>query len=126
MSRIRAGDATRPDFPEGAAVVIGGSGGVDRSICQELAWAETDVVLTFRGNQGAALETAEAVRAAGRRAGVHRLSIGDAAAVSSFFQGVVADHGSIHTVVNAAGANIAMRFVGEVAPEEWREIIESD
>jgi NAD(P)-dependent dehydrogenase (short-subunit alcohol dehydrogenase family) len=42
-------------------VVIGGSGGVGRAICEELARAGTDVVLTFRGNQGAALETAEEV-----------------------------------------------------------------
>ena len=39
MSRHPGADDTRPDFLEGAAVVIGGSGGVGRSICQELAHA---------------------------------------------------------------------------------------
>jgi NAD(P)-dependent dehydrogenase (short-subunit alcohol dehydrogenase family) len=126
MSRNRSAGGASPDFPEGAAVVIGGSGGVGRAICEGLARAGTDVVLTFRSNQSAASETVEAVRAAGRGADVHRLSVGDAAAVTSFFEGVVADHGRIHTVVNAAGANIAMRFIGEVALEEWREVIESD
>jgi NAD(P)-dependent dehydrogenase (short-subunit alcohol dehydrogenase family) len=37
MSRIRRGGGRRPDFPEGAAVVIGGSGGVGCAICEELA-----------------------------------------------------------------------------------------
>lgn len=69
-------------------MVIGGSGGVGRAICEELALAGTDVVLTFRGNQAAASETAEAVRAAGRRAVIRQLSIGDAAAVTSLFEGV--------------------------------------
>jgi NAD(P)-dependent dehydrogenase (short-subunit alcohol dehydrogenase family) len=126
MSRNRTGDGARPDFPEGAAVVIGGSGGVGRSICQGLARSGTDVVLTFRDHQSAASEAAEAIRAAGRRADLHRLSVDDAAAVTSFFEGVVADHGRIHTVVNATGANISMRFIGEVALEEWRAVIESD
>lgn len=126
MSRNGRGDGARPDFPEGAAVVIGGSGGVGRSICEGLARAGTDVALTFRDNESAASEAAEAIRAAGRGAAVHRLSVGDAAAVTSFFECVVADHGRIHTVVNATGANIAMRFISEVGLEEWREVIESD
>jgi len=62
MSRNARGDGARPDFPEGAAVVISGSGGVGRSICEGLARAGTDVVFTFRSNQSAAAKTAEAVR----------------------------------------------------------------
>jgi NAD(P)-dependent dehydrogenase (short-subunit alcohol dehydrogenase family) len=126
MSGKEAGGDQRSDFPEGVAIVIGGSGGIGAAICAGLARAGTDVVLTYRGNERGAAAAAEAVRAAGQRVDVRRLSVSDPAAVTSFIAAVAADHGNIHTVVNAAGADIPIRFIAEVSHEEWREVIESD
>lgn len=114
------------DFPDGAALVIGGSGGVGRAICEGLARAGTNVVLTYRNNAEAAEQAANAVRAMGRRAQVHPLSLQDEAAVAALMKSVVADHGRLHTLVNAVGANIPMRFIGKLEPDLWREVIDSD
>lgn len=116
----------RVDFPEGVAVVIGGSGGIGSAICAALAEAGTDVVLTYRGNEQAAEASATAVRKLGRRAEYHQLAIDDAAAVTAFFTGIMQQHGRIHTVINAAGASIPMVFIGELAPETWRDVMNAD
>jgi len=34
-------------FPDGAALVIGGSGGVGQAVCREFARAGTDVAITY-------------------------------------------------------------------------------
>jgi NAD(P)-dependent dehydrogenase (short-subunit alcohol dehydrogenase family) len=114
-----------PDFPDGTALVIGGSGGVGRVICARLARAGADVVLTYRKGRAAALEAARAVEAEGRRADVVALSLDDAATVDAAVEAALGGR-RLHTVVHAAGADIPMRFIGEVTPDEWRRTIESD
>lgn len=115
-----------PDFPEGAAIVVGGSGGVGRAICEALAYAGADVALTYRNNAEAAEGAAEAVRGAGRAAEVHALSLEDDAAVARFVEQVAARFGRVHTVVNAAGADIKMQFVHDISPAEWRGVLDRD
>jgi 3-oxoacyl-[acyl-carrier protein] reductase len=55
-------------YASGAAVVAGGSGGIGQAICRDLALAGSDVSFTYNKNRESAEATAEAVRAAGRKA----------------------------------------------------------
>lgn len=114
------------EFPAGTAIVLGGSGGIGRAACARLAEAGADVALTYRGNEKAAHEAADAVRALGRRAEVHRLSGADADAVKRFVEDVASRAEAIHTVVYAAGSDIPMRFVSEVTAQQWSEVLEAD
>jgi len=116
---------TRPDFPEGIALVAGGSGGIGRAICEALARAGADVALTYRRRREAADETAAAVRALGRHAEVHALALDDAAAVDEVVAQVAAGR-ALHTVVHAVGPDIRMRFVSELSPAEWREAMHGE
>jgi len=117
---------TRSEFPEGVAVVIGGSGGVGSAICEGLAEAGTDVVLTYHGNRGAAEEAAEKVRSHGQVARVEQLATTEFDGVKAFFDRVVEECGRIHTIVNATGSNIPMQFIAKVEPETWRKVIDND
>ncbi len=114
------------DFPEGAAVVLGGSGGVGGAVVERLVAHGAAVALTYRGNQAAAEEVAARARAGGVRVTVHRLALGDAAAAAAFFAEVVTAHGRVHTVVHAAGSSIPQPFISQVSPGAWREVIEQD
>jgi NAD(P)-dependent dehydrogenase (short-subunit alcohol dehydrogenase family) len=116
---------TRPDFPDGIALVAGGSGGIGRAICEALARGGADVALTYRSRREAAEDTAAAVRALGRRAEVHALALDDAAAVADAVARI-ADGRSLHTVVHAVGPDIRMRFVGEVAVDEWQAAMHAE
>ena len=47
------------DFPSGVTLVIGGSGGIGRSICREFARAGSDVAVTYFSREANAQQTAE-------------------------------------------------------------------
>lgn len=120
--------ATSPDFPEqrGVALVIGGSGGIGRAICEKLAQAGTDVVLTYRTNAEAAKEVCSAVVGHGREAMAVSLAIEDADAVASSCSEIIERFGRIHTVVNASGSHISMKFIGDLDIAEFRAVMEAE
>ncbi|AEC21214.1 oxidoreductase, short chain dehydrogenase/reductase family [Pusillimonas sp. T7-7] len=114
------------DFPEGVAVVIGGSGGIGRAVSVRLAECGCDVALTFHKNTQAAQATADAIEAKGRRAITRQVDLLDTDAVSSFLTEVRAQFGRIHTLVVATGANIRMTYVADVTEQEWHDTIMND
>ena len=113
------------EFPQGAALVIGGSGGVGAVICEELARAGCDVALTYRGNEARAKEVVAQVEALGRAAAAHQLDIADAGQVAAVVDAVAAA-GRVHTVVVAAGSDIAQVHISEMTTEQWREVVDAD
>ena len=90
-------------FPEGAALVVGGSGGIGQAVCRELARAGTDVALTYHGRQSAAERLGEEIRALGRKATVHQLTIGDPDQVDAVVADAAREHRRLHTIVVGAG-----------------------
>jgi 3-oxoacyl-[acyl-carrier protein] reductase len=113
------------DFPEGIALVVGGSGGVGRAVSVALARSGSDVALTYRSNRSGADEAAQAVRDAGRDAHVHALDLADERAVAEVVD-AVALTSPLHTVVFAAGSDIPMRFVSELTADQWRSAMHRD
>ena len=113
-------------FPDGAAVVIGGSGGIGREICRRLADAGADVVLTYRSNAAAGSDAATAVESAGRRALALPLDLGDAAACDTLLERAIAEFGSLHTLVWAVGPPIPLVRAAEVELTDWRSTIDDE
>ncbi len=113
-------------FPEGAVLVIGGSGGVGQAVCREFARAGTDVALTYHRKAEAAEKVAAEIRALGRKASVHQLTIGDAAQVDAVVEAAAREHGRLHTVVVGAGTLATQVLISEMTREQWRTIIEQD
>ena len=66
-----------PEFDEGVALIVGGSGGIGSEIARALAEAGSDIAVTYRGNVTAAEDVAAEVRVLGRKASVHRMDLGD-------------------------------------------------
>lgn len=113
------------NFPEGVALVIGGSGGQGAAICREFARAGSDVVLTYHQNQDRANEVKASVEALNRQAQIAQLSIGDADQVKSVVNQIAAKH-RIHTVVIAAGSDIKQPLIRDITPEEWKNVVDAD
>lgn len=120
--------AASSDFPVdgGVALVIGGSGGIGRAICAKLAEAGTDVVLTYRTDKTAAEAAATTVRDHGRTATTYALSVENSHEVDAVCAEIISRHERIHTVVNAAGSHIAMKYIGDIGPGEFKQVLDAD
>lgn len=118
------------DFADlaGAALVLGGSGGIGREVALLLAERGSAVALTFAGREDAAGATAEQARGLGVAASVHRLRLGsgrpqDAAAVVA---DVLAAHGGLHTLVYAAGPHVPMVHLSRTDPADLAAQLQAD
>jgi len=107
------------------ALVTGASRGIGRSIAISLAEAGADVAVNYAGNEQAALETAEAVRALGRQAITIKADVGNAEQVESMVGQVLEQFGRIDILVNNAGItrdNLLMRM----KEEEFDQVINTN
>ena len=85
------------------ALVTGGSRGIGRAICLELARRGAAVAVNYAGNEAAALETVEACRSMGVKAEAFKADVADPAACDSLIQAVKEQFGSLDILVNNAG-----------------------
>jgi NAD(P)-dependent dehydrogenase (short-subunit alcohol dehydrogenase family) len=113
-------------FPEGAALVIGGSGGVGQAVCREFARAGTDVAITFNKKREVAEKLAAQLAAMGRKTSTHQLTIGDAARVEAAVAEATRAHGRLHTIVVGAGTLATQVLLSEMSRELWQQVIEQD
>lgn len=114
------------EFPKGVALVVGGSGGIGSAIARGLAERGVALAITYRNNQGVAEEVAQDIRGAGGTCSTHAVSLGDLGSVTACLDALVTEHGSIHTIVHAAGTSIDQPFVSQVTPEQWRNTMDWD
>ena len=113
------------EFKDRVCVITGGSGGIGRAICLALARAGSAIALTYRNNAAAADTCADAVRALGVSAEAHALDLGDPDATRAVIDAIAA-RGPLHTVIHAAGSDIRMRWISQVTPAEWRDVMRAD
>ena len=100
-------------FEGKTALVTGGSRGIGRAICLELAEGGANVVLCYAGNEAAAQETVQAVEALGAKALAVRCDVSDAEQVDALVEAVLEAFGRIDILVNNAGItrdNLLMRM----------------
>lgn len=90
-------------FDNRVAVVTGGSRGIGRAVCLELAGRGASVVLCYAGNEQAANDTAEACRALDARVTAFKCDVADAQQVRDMMRAVVREYGRIDVLVNNAG-----------------------
>jgi len=100
------------------ALVTGGGRGIGRACALELAARGADVLVNYLRNGDAAEETAEAVRALGRRAEIIRAHVGDPDRVDRMF-GEIADRwGYLDILVNNAASGV-IRSVRDLDVKHW-------
>ena len=114
------------EFPQGAALVVGGSGGIGRVVCREFARAGCPVALTWYKNESAAQKVAEKVQEAGVKASLHQLTFSDHAQVSAAVEAAAQEHGRLHTIVVVAGSLAEQVFISQMTREQWYGVIEQD
>ena len=91
------------NFSEKTAVVTGGSRGLGRAICLELARGGANVVLCYAGNEAAANETVAACESLGAKAVSVRCDVSKEDEVKALSDAALKTFGRIDILVNNAG-----------------------
>ena len=91
------------NFSGKTAVVTGGSRGLGRAVCLELAAGGANVVLCYAGNEAAARETVAACESLGAKALTVCCDVADSAQVKTLMDTAVQTFGRIDILVNNAG-----------------------
>ena len=110
----------------GAALVVGGSGGLGAVIAAEMAARGSEVALTYRSNADAAAATAAQVEGLGRRCWLAAADLTDDEAVSSAVDELADAAGGLHTMVYAAGPNIPQLHLSRIEPSVVRAQLDAD
>ncbi len=107
------------DFKGKVALVTGGSRGIGRAIAVTLAQGGAAVAVNYAGNQAAAQEAAEKVKAAGAPAvRLMKFDVADPDACAAAVDEVVKEMGGLHILVNNAGIAID-QLVMRIKDEDW-------
>ena len=114
------------NFPTGAAIVFGGSGGIGLAVAQGMAQAGSPVALVYRSKAAAAEAAAKAIQAAGGRASVHGADVTVLAQVEVAVAEAAEAHGGLHTVVFAAGPHVEQMHMSQVSEALFRQSVETE
>jgi 3-oxoacyl-[acyl-carrier protein] reductase len=104
------------------ALVTGGSRGIGRAICLELAKSGSYVVVNFRSNKKAAEETMELIHQAGGMGETVCFDVADQAATGQNIEALLTHHEAIDILVNNAGETADSLFA-LMSLEEWTKVL---
>ncbi|MGB8330858.1 MAG: SDR family oxidoreductase [Polyangiales bacterium] len=114
------------EFPDGVALVVGGSGGIGGAIARGFAAQSVALAITYRHNRKSAETVAEEIRSGGGSCSVHQVELGELGSVERCLGELVTQYGQIHTIAHAAGTRIDQPYVSQVTPEQWRNTMDWD
>lgn len=106
------------------AIVTGGSGGIGRAVCLELAKSGSYLIVNYMRNRDGAEQTLASVRAAGGQGEICRFDVRDREAAEATIQEIANRLGRIDILVNNAGT-LADGLFMMMPPENWHGVIET-
>ncbi|HIY20907.1 MAG TPA: 3-oxoacyl-[acyl-carrier-protein] reductase [Candidatus Flavonifractor merdigallinarum] len=107
------------------ALVTGGSRGIGRAVCLELARQGANVAINYAGSAQAAEEVAQACRELGVEAFAIQANVADAAAVDAMVKEVITRLGRIDILVNNAGIT-KDRLALQMKEEEFDAVLDTN
>ncbi|WP_313802379.1 SDR family oxidoreductase [Sphingobium sp.] len=117
---------TVPEFPQGVALIFGGSGGLGRSGALLMAERGSDIVITYNSRREVAEETVREIEAMGRKALALQCDVTDYGSVADVVKRSVEFGSRLHTVVTAGGLVFDTGPLIDFKPESFRAVIETD
>ena len=113
-------------YPEGFALVIGGSGGVGTAICKELVESQVPLLLTYNSNQTRAEALVSELNAVSTDVACCQVSLQNLASLEAALDLGLKAYGRLHSVFIATGYDIPQSPISEVTPELWQRVMRSD
>ena len=105
--------------------MTGGSRGIGRAIVLKLAQAGAKIVINYQGNEAAAQETLDMIKAEGAEGSIYRADVSSSSEVEEMIKTVLTKYGQLDILVNNAGItrdNLIMRL----KDEDWQRVINTN
>ena len=112
------------EFTGKTALVTGGSKGIGRAICVELARCGCRVVINYRSDAAGAAETLSRVQAVGGDGFISGFDVTDTEATDQALEGIFSDCQSVDILVNNAGINADGLFI-MMSRAKWQRVIQT-
>jgi 3-oxoacyl-[acyl-carrier protein] reductase len=113
-------------FPDGAALVLGASGGIGAAVAEVLARDGSDVALVGNRRADKLAALAQGLHKAGRNASAHQADVTDRASLDALIAEVEQQHGRIHTLVWAVGPLVEQHLLAETPQVAWQAAIDTE
>ena len=110
--------------PKTTALVTGGSKGIGRAICVELARAGHRVIVNYRSDEAGAADTLAMVTKVGSDGRILRFDVADHQAAGQAVHRIIEQDGSVDILVNNAGVTADGLFL-MMPREAWDTVIET-
>ena len=107
------------------ALVTGGSRGIGRAVCLQLAAQGATVGINYVSNSAAADETLAAITAAGGKGFVVGFDVADSAAVQKAIKEISADHSGVDILVNNAGIT-RDGLMARMKESDWDAVLDTN
>ena len=101
-------------FTDRCALITGADSGIGQATAELFARAGADVAITYNTDEAGIRETASRVEAAGRRALVLQLDVGDPASVAAAYERIGSELGALDILVANAGQAMSGMPVAEM------------
>lgn len=107
------------------AVITGASRGIGKACALELAKAGLDAVITYAGNEAAANQTIEELKALGSNSEAYKFNIGNEEEVNENIAKIIEKYGRIDVLINNAGITKDGLFV-RMSSADWNAVINTN
>ena len=113
-------------FPEGGAIVFGGSGGLGTGVVELLADCGANVAFTYLTNEEAAKNNLESIEKKGVEGMIQKVDLLDLESTISFANEAKEKFGKIHSVIFATGPFLNILPIMDANPEDVYSTLDTD
>ncbi len=113
-------------YPEGCALVCGGTGNVGQGVVRRIAQAGVPTIFTYRGNKDAADALEAELRGQGLQVWARQMEMGDDASVDATIAFAQEQAGRLHTVLVPAGAPVPFNRLADFTTEQVEDFVKGD
>ena len=113
-------------FPEGGAIVFGGSGGLGTGVVELLADCGVNVAFTYLTNEEAAKNNLESIEKKGVEGMIQKVDLLDLELTTAFANEAKKKFGRIHSVIFATGPFLNILPIMDANPEDVYTTLDTD
>ena len=113
-------------YPDGGALVTGGTGRLGEGIVRQFAKAGVPQVFTYLGSEARAQALADELSGDGHKVIAMRMDAEDDASVQAALDRVVSEYGRLHTVAVGAGVPVSFAKMADFSVETIEKFVAGD